>query len=130
VPSASHDQVVLNCLFAKNGGYGIRDLAAFHHMALYDYNLFYQNTSGDWLTASYGGNNVTGSDPLFIDETADQEDLGVEAGSPAIGAGWPSSIGSLQGHPAMTTRTDIGLQSVPAAGGVSKLIGAGGGLIG
>jgi hypothetical protein len=85
--------LISNSIVANNGGYGLDLDTGLGPVLFLDYNLFYNNTSGN--RGFIAGAHDLATDPLFMD--AANGDFRLQAGSPCINAGYPSGdIGALQ----------------------------------
>lgn len=69
-----------NNIISHNSGWGIQ--GADSDFTALDYNLFFQNTSGDCSSCSAGANDASG-DPLYLNTTT----YAIDPGSPAVNAG-------------------------------------------
>ncbi|MDQ7022297.1 MAG: right-handed parallel beta-helix repeat-containing protein [Candidatus Gracilibacteria bacterium] len=74
---------IFNSIIYKNSSYGINNSSS--GAPNISYNLYYNN--GTDSNISIDSNSITGQDPLFVDEI----DYELQAGSPAINAGFGTS---------------------------------------
>ena len=92
--SVIRNNVIVNC-----AGYGINasDTTFLDKFRpeVFDYNLFNNNTSGDYNSARlpFGDNNIVSTDPQFTNPVTGN--FKPRPGSPLYQAGWPGKIGIL-----------------------------------
>lgn len=109
--------VIRSCIFANNTGYAVDGSALNADPVIdIDHCLYYSNTAGDLNAVKdrhgntddncKGANDVSGSDPLFLDPA--NGDFGLDENSPAIGVGWPQQLVAVGTNSAPTSRPCIG----------------------
>jgi hypothetical protein len=79
--------ILINNIFRSNSTYGVSVLNNVG-IALFDYNCFSNNTSGNYNKGALPGTHDVLSDPLFTSEVSGFEDFTLQSGSPCINTGF------------------------------------------
>jgi hypothetical protein len=75
--------LVCNNLITSNGGYGINAQTTWHEQGIFDYNAYYNNTSGLRNNLTAGPNDVTLTADPYTSESTDDYTLNATAGGGA-----------------------------------------------